>query len=141
MREQPTTRRDFQRLADLRAREAGLLVRARSLSGAFYLAGYAVECALKARIAKYTRKHEFPPKKKFVNDAYSHDLESLLRLSGLQSDLERDMKANAQLAANWMTVKDWKAESRYTPSGLKGRDLVNAIVGQDGVLPWIKQRW
>ena len=55
------TRRDFQRLAKLRAAEAGALVRSRKEIGAYYLAGYAVECALKACVAKATKRHEFPP--------------------------------------------------------------------------------
>jgi hypothetical protein len=53
--------RDFQRLAKLRAAEAGALVRSRKEIGAYYLAGYAVECALKACVAKATKRHEFPP--------------------------------------------------------------------------------
>ncbi len=96
---------------------------------------------MKARIAKETRRHEFPPDKSFVGDVYSHDLEKLLRLAGLQDQLEKDMKANPVLAANWGVVKAWKPKSRYVASGLKGKDLYNAIVGQDGVLAWIKQRW
>ena len=141
MREPPVTRRDFQRLADLRAREAGVLARSRNQQGAFYLGGYAIECALKARIARETRRHEFPPKKSFVRAVYSHDLENLLKLAGLQDQLEKDMKANPGLAANWGVVKSWKEESRYVTSGLKGKDFFDAIVGPDGVLPWIKQRW
>ena len=42
----PLTRRDFQVLADLRAEEAAILVRNRKMQGAYYLGGYAVECAL-----------------------------------------------------------------------------------------------
>lgn len=141
MRGQPITRGDFQRLADLRAKEAVILAKARSWQGAFYLAGYAVECALKAKIAKYTRRHEFPPRKQFVDEVYSHDLEKLLRLSGLQDELDKEMKTNPKLAANWGTVKNWKELSRYSVSGLNGKDLISAIVGSDGVLPWIKQRW
>jgi hypothetical protein len=45
-------RRDFRTLAELRAEEARVLLRSRRQLGAYYLAGYAVECALKACIAK-----------------------------------------------------------------------------------------
>ena len=47
MRDAPLTRRDFQLLADLRAREAGSLLRSRNPNGSYYLGGYAVEFALK----------------------------------------------------------------------------------------------
>ena len=46
-------RADFQRLADVRIDEAGVLLAAGRWSGAYYLAGYAVECALKACIATW----------------------------------------------------------------------------------------
>jgi hypothetical protein len=141
MRDVPLTRRDFQRLAELRAREAAALLRTRNPIGSYYLSGYAVECALKACIAKQTRRHEFPPKVKYVGQLYTHKLEELLRLAGLEKQLENDMKTNAALARNWGVVKDWDEESRYRASGLNGRDLHGAVTERDGVLPWIRQRW
>jgi hypothetical protein len=141
MREPPVTRRTFQRLADLRAQDAATLVRTRRLQGAYYLAGYAVECALKACIAKETKRHEFPPKSKYVQSVYTHELESLLKLAGLEKPLENDSKTNTTLAANWGVVKLWREESRYMLSGLNGKDICTALTGPDGVLTWIKQRW
>ena len=135
------TRRDFQRLSELRAREAGALSRARNQQGAYYLAGYAVECALKACIAKKTKRHEFPPNRKDVDEIYQHDLNLLIRVAGLQQQLENDMRTNGALAANWNTVKVWSEQSRYAISGLNGSDLYAAITGTNGVLPWIKNHW
>jgi len=40
------------------------LLRLGLFDGAYYLAGYAVECALKACIAKGTQRFEFPDKRK-----------------------------------------------------------------------------
>ena len=141
MRGTPTTRREFQKLADLRVQEASVLVQNRKMLGAYYLAGYAVECALKACIAKETKRHEFPPKKKYVQDVYTHDLESLLKLAGLNKQLDSDMKVNPALGINWGVVKEWGEESRYVMSGLKGKDIYTALGGPNGVLTWIKQRW
>lgn len=45
-------RSDFQDLAQIRLAEAAALLQAERFDGAYYLAGYAVECALKACIAK-----------------------------------------------------------------------------------------
>src|SRR5204863_7366247 len=87
MREAPLTRRDFQVLADLRAKEARVLANNGNEQGAYYLGGYAVECALKACISKQTRRHEFPPKIEYVREAYSHKLTSLLRLAELEEQL------------------------------------------------------
>jgi hypothetical protein len=139
MRATPLTRKDFQRLADLRAREAGALLRSRNPIGAHYLAGYAIECALKACIAKQTRRHEFPPKD--AHNLYTHKLQELLKLAGLNDVLEHDMVRNRALAENWGVVKGWDEKSRYQSRGLNGKDLHAAIVGPDGVLQWIRQRW
>lgn len=141
MREPPVTRREFQRLADLRAQESAVLLHNRKMQGAYYLAGYAIECALKACIAKETKRHEFPPKQEYVRDVYTHDLTKLLRLAGLDKQLENDMQSNPALAINWGVVKYWAEKSRYVVSGLNGRDMHRALTGPDGVLTWIKQRW
>lgn len=55
-------RLDFQRLAELRLSESTALLAAGFPDGAYYLAGYAMECALKACIAKRTREYDFPEK-------------------------------------------------------------------------------
>ena len=141
MSELPLTRRDFQRLAGLRAKEAGNLARNRCEEGAYYLAGYAVECALKACIAKKTRRHEFPPDWVYVKSLYVHDLESLLKKADLKEHLDEDIKKNKALNLNWFAVKDWNESKRYETSGLKGKVLYEAVTGSDGGLPWIKQRW
>jgi HEPN domain-containing protein len=49
-------------MAMVRLKEANVLLRLGLSDGAYYLAGYAVECALKACIAKGTRRYEFPDK-------------------------------------------------------------------------------
>lgn len=136
------TRKDFQRLAQLHAIEATLLARRGKDHGAYYLGGFAIECALKACIAKKTKKHDFPRDIKFAGKVYSHDLSELLKLAGLDSQLDRDTKTNAGLATNWGVVKLWKVESRYEITGLNGRDMVAAISSRtDGVLQWIKLYW
>ena len=57
---------DFQRLAKIRIKEAGVLLEKRCYEGAYYLVGYAVECALKACIAKQTQRFEFPEKSRVL---------------------------------------------------------------------------
>ena len=134
-------RRDFQRLAELRASEAATLANKRNQLGAYYLAGLSIECALKACIAKKTRRHDFPNDAKYANKVYSHNLEELLKLAQLEAHLDRDMKARPQLAINWGVVKAWNVDSRYELSGLSGKDMVAAVNSLDGVLQWIKLYW
>ncbi len=134
-------RRDFQRLAELRAEEARILVRNRKQQGAYYLAGYAVECALKACIAKQTRKHEFPPDRDYAREIYTHNLSKLLQQAGLEMQLQNEMKASPTLANNWNVVKTWSEDARYKVSGLKGNDMYLALSGPNGVLTWLRKHW
>jgi HEPN domain-containing protein len=137
----PLYRRDLRTLAEMRAHEAGILARSGRQQGAYYLAGYAVECALKACIAKRTKRFEFPPPREITRNIYTHDLMALLREAGLEKQLEKDMVSNKELAGNWNTVKNWTEDARYTTAGLNGRDLHRAVTGANGVLPWIRQHW
>jgi hypothetical protein len=78
-------RKDLQTLANLRLREARALAGAAEFSGAYYLAGYAVECGLKACIAKAVKRHDFPDPQQRGKDPYIHDLVQLLALAGLKT--------------------------------------------------------
>jgi HEPN domain-containing protein len=55
-------RTQLQQLAEERVRDAKALPNAGQWSGAYYLAGYAVECGLKACIAKLTNLNDSPTK-------------------------------------------------------------------------------
>jgi hypothetical protein len=68
---------DLQALAEERALDAQALLNASRWSGAYYLAGYAIECGLKACIAKLTELHDFPDKD-FVNKSYTHKIDVLM---------------------------------------------------------------
>lgn len=136
-------RRDFQELAKLRRREAQALLTARFFHGAYYLAGYSLECALKACIAKQTKLHQFPDKK-LAQDAHQHDLSKLLQLSGLQPEFDKELKTNSALQLNWAIAKDWTEVSRYDRSltNAQARDLYFACTARsNGLLSWISRRW
>jgi len=81
-------RKDLQTLSRIRMREAKALLSAGFYDGAYYLGGYAVECALKACIAKATRKSEFPDRDR-VNNSYTHNLEKLVEQAGLREVLHQ----------------------------------------------------
>jgi len=136
-------RESLQEISRVRKREAWILLRAGMFRGAYYLAGYAVECALKACIAKQTNRYDFP-NKKVANDAWSHDLQKLAELAGVWPDLERARKASPALGVNWAIVKDWSESKRYDLliTRAEARALYSACTSrQTGVLPWIRKRW
>ena len=60
-------RGDWQRLSRSREREAKVLLDAGEHAGAYYLCGYAVECALKACIVKALPPRTMPEKKDVGN--------------------------------------------------------------------------
>jgi len=135
-------RADLQKLSNIRIREAKALFAAGEYSGAYYLAGYAVECALKACIAKSVQRYDFPDKS-LAQKSYVHDLKDLLRLADPNSVLGVDILSNPKLDASWNLTKDWTEQSRYS---VRTRNEAEAIIDaitrrNDGVLPWIKRRW
>jgi HEPN domain-containing protein len=133
---------DFQQLADLRLKEARALFAAGLPDGAYYLAGYAVECALKACIAKRTREYDFP-EKKLVNDSHTHDLGKLLQLAELMGELDAVVQDDPSMRSILETVQDWSETSRYERKTVAGAfALLTAIENEEGgLLPWIRLRW
>ena len=124
-------------------KEAKVLLDHGCFAGAYYLLGYAVECALKACIARQIRRYDFPDRK-LVNDSYTHDLEKLLNISGLKTEFQRAIQTNQSLAVNWAIVKDWSEQSRYSTdiSEIMARDFYSAVTARgQGVLSWLRKRW
>jgi HEPN domain-containing protein len=135
------TRREFQQLARMRLKDARVLMRGGNGEGAYYLTGLAVECAVKACIAKNTQRHDFPPNQNAIKDIYTHDLVKLMGAAKLQTALDVDRRKNASFNNKWDVVKDWNINSRYAVSGLNAKDLYRAVAGRNGVMQWLRQRW
>ena len=134
---------DLQKLAELRMKEANALLDAGCFEGAYYLAGYAVECAIKACIAKLTKEFDFPDKET-VNRSYTHKLEQLIQVAQLKEELEKESAANPTIERYWNAVKDWKEEVRYEleVSEARARNFYQAITDADnGVMQWLKKSW
>jgi HEPN domain-containing protein len=136
-------RTELQNLTKLRVREAKLLLNNRYYDGAFYLLGYAVECAFKACVAKQMRRHDIPDRKLIV-DVYTHDLGKLLSVSGLEPEYRKESLRNPAFELNWTVVKDWSEKARYATGLTKSEveDFFSAVLSrQNGVLPWLKKSW
>ena len=135
------TRREFQQLARMRLKDARVLMRSGNAEAAYYLTGLAVECAVKACIAKNTKRHDFPPNLGAIKDIYTHDLSKLIGAARLQPALDADRRKNLSFKSNWDVAKDWNVNSRYALKGLNARDLYRAVAGRNGVMQWLRQRW
>lgn len=136
-------RTDLQRLSDARVEDAEVLLQAGRWAAAYYLLGYAVECALKACAARQFQQDEVP-EKALVNDFYTHRMDKLLSISGVEAALDARMKADLSFRENWKIVRDWNEAARYahTTKETLARGLLAAVVDPDyGVLSWVKTQW
>ena len=136
-------RATLQTLAKSRLEEGRILLANNQWTGAYYFTGFAVECALKACLARAVKKHDYPDKD-FVKEMYQHNLKNLIRLdAALLAALQADMARDAKLAANWNTVKDWDDEKRYDiVQEQEARALYDAATKKgSGVMRWIRGKW
>lgn len=135
-------RKDLQDLALIRLKEAKALLDQGFHDGAYYLCGYAIECALKACIAKNVRQYDFPDKK-VVIDSHTHDIEKLIKVAGLEPELKLQIQKDQEFKLNWQVVRDWSEISRYKRSSeFDATDIYFSIVDeQNGIMPWIRKRW
>lgn len=118
---------DLRATARARLRDSQVLLKGKRLDGAVYLCGYAVEMALKARICRTLKWSEFPETSaefKGLQSVKTHDLEILLRLSGVEGRIK------TKHLAEWSVILDWDPEKRYHATGQfteqQARDIVTA---------------
>lgn len=103
-------------------------------SAAFYLAGCAVECGLKAVLTRDLTAYVLP-QKDAVKDAYTHNLPDLARQCGV------DPLADATVRVHWNTLKDaqWSPDARYrVRSAVETREVVEAA---EVIVEWLKPLW
>ena len=134
-------RATFERLAELRLEEARLLLTNGQPSGAYYLAGYAIECALKVFLAAEFRKNEIPDLKR-VQNIHTHDLSALLSLAGLKAELDVEKDKNPDIYERWTIVRTWSEKARYEIwTEASASAILEAVSGNEGFLQWLRNRW
>ena len=136
------TKSNLERLAQVRLDDGILLLQNNRSSSAYYIAGYAVELALKACISKLIQPNTIPGKT-FINAIYTHKLDSLIAIAGLRPSFDADVRTDAQFAAYWAIANNWSEESRYEFwDPVSAATLLQAISDQHhGVFRWVKQHW
>ena len=135
-------RKDFQVLSKVRLKEARAVLDAGLFDGAYYLAGYAVECGLKACIAKATQRHEFPERRK-VEASHSHNLRELVKVADLEDARLDRAKKDPDFRSSWDLAQNWSEQSRYRRTR---PDITQAMLDavadpRHGVISWIKLHW
>jgi HEPN domain-containing protein len=134
---------DLETLVSIRISEAKLLLESEKYQGSYYLAGYALECAIKVCITKQVNQYDFP-NKELAQKSHQHKLTDLLGVAGLKQKLNEKELTDMEFKLNWAVAKDWTVESRYECSieSSKANDLFQAVTDENsGVLAWLKTFW
>ena len=135
------TRRELQKLACLRLKEAEALFNAGCYDGCAYLCGYVVELALKAVVCATLGVGDYP-ENRLKGALRTHSFDDLKLLAGM----EEAFTANPTRLANWSVASEWKPERRYEPEGTYDQGTATGILDAvrnypDGVLACISTHW
>jgi hypothetical protein len=140
---------DIKDLADLRFKEAQILLANGCPDGAYYLGGYALELALKAVICKnwgvddlFADSNQHP--KEAIRVLKVHDFHRLLLFSGLL-EKHKVEKLSPHFSTNWSNVEKWSEAARYNKSKYTTSEVQIFMNSMDdpsnGIFTWIKKHW
>jgi HEPN domain-containing protein len=132
---------DLQAISQTKIDDAVLLFENGRYSNAYYLSGYAIEIALKCRIAGQIVS-ETIPEKNFINRVYTHSIVELVNLAGLGTELKERQK-DSFFHTNWGIISTWSPEVRYdVVDKSTAQFFLNAVANKEhGVFEWIKTFW
>lgn len=132
-------------MAEERVLDAAALLAGGRWSFAYYVAGYAVECALKSCVlARMIYTGGVFRDRKFSEWCWTHDFADLVKLAGLTDELNGELsRPGNPFAAHWGLTAQWRETSRYeVKTQAEARALFEAITADpDGVLKWIRNFW
>jgi hypothetical protein len=145
---------ELRQMAQERILDAEALIAGGRWAFAYYVAGYAIECALKSCVLSRMIHTGWVFQDKIKGDeCRTHDFGKLIDLAGLRGELNAQLAASAAaaggapgslFAGHWGTVLQWKETSRYEvgTTEAQARELYEAITHTtDGVLKWIQNYW
>jgi HEPN domain-containing protein len=138
-RKRPTARdiesRRFWRAALHRFEEAEFLLKNGYATAAVYLAGYAVECGLKALLLRETPTRRQEVLLEGFRGRQGHDLDGLRRRYRAHAPIPEDV--NRRL----VFVNSWSTDLRYSPGNIDRRDAEDFAAAVREVIEWAKGRF
>ena len=135
---------ELQSLSKDRILDAKALIDGQRWSFAYYVTGYAVECALKSCLLSRMPLTGWVFEEKVkIDECLTHDFAKLIKLSGLTDELNRRLASSPAFVGNWGVATQWKVTDRYGMiDEISAKGLLAAITDQpDGVLEWIMTFW
>lgn len=139
------SRDQLRTISKTRFKEVKILYQNNLFDGAKYLAGYAVETALKARVCKILDS-DYPETGEISKSFLTHKFDTLVKLGGLQKTLDNELSSNVNFKTNWSLATSWSEILRYNPIGTSTKtdvaDIINALEDKkNGILTWLIKRW
>jgi len=125
--------------------EAELLSNGGYNEGGFYLAGYAVELALKAKVCEHLDIPNLFYDSPFLKDLNlkTHNFNVLLLLTGKRNKFETALSKDVSLTKNWnIILTSWTPECRYNHCKSIKKSAVSSLINaignkNNGILTWI----
>lgn len=111
--------------------DAHVLLERQRWKGAYYLCGHAVEIALKERICQTLGWSGYPETNKefeALSSFRTHDLDMLLRLSGIEQQIRE------QFSGAWAGVRDWNPKLRYVAPDKQSEEKARTLLARTKVL-------
>jgi HEPN domain-containing protein len=126
----------FYRCAFQRQEDAQILLRAEHTTGSVYLAGYGVECILKALLLSALAPVVRAVMLKSFRGARAHSYE-WLRAQYLQNGGSRFPR---DITEAFTLVSDWSTDLRYLPRTLKADEAEGFLAAAEAIMRWADGR-
>jgi HEPN domain-containing protein len=126
----------FFRAALQRYDDAEVLLGASRTTGAIYLAGYAVECALKALILSYLGAKRRAIVLESFRGNRGHNLESLRE----QFQKASGTKLSRAIAEELSHVSSWTTDMRYETGTVRMSEAKEFLRASQAILIWMKEK-
>lgn len=126
----------FYRAANQRYEDALLLLQLKRTTGAVYLAGYSVECMLKALILESVPERQESLTLAKFRGQQAHEYEWLLRLYRSISNTNIPIA----LVPHWARMNTWSTSMRYQPGVLDEGDAEQFMASVEQIRMWVEGR-
>lgn len=126
----------YYRAAFLRYEEAEVLVKAGYTTGAVYLAGYGIECILKALVLMAVPAGTRPDMLKSFRGNRAHEYEWLRSLYLTNAGA----RFPPEITQHFTLVNDWSTDLRYTPRSVRADEADVFLASAAAIIRWADGR-
>jgi HEPN domain-containing protein len=126
----------FYRRAIMRFDEAQLLFKSQFTTGAVYLAGYGIECTLKALVLTAARAKDRATTLQSFRGRKAHDYDWLRSIYVKRGGARFPSEINQ----HFTLVNDWSTELRYLPKQVGSAEAKSFLKAAEAIIQWAKKR-